>query len=95
MGKLELVDEEGFTDFQGGEETKQQPSGLLSDEKVGLPRLIEALECSMWSNMVKKEITFEEPDLEITTVPQHDEPFICPDILLNGIIGATSHSKPP
>jgi hypothetical protein len=45
--------------------------------------------------MVKKEITFEEPDLEITTVPQHDEPFICPDILLNGIIGATSHSKPP
>jgi len=30
-------------------------SGLLQAEKVGVARLVESLECNMWSNMLQKK----------------------------------------
>ena len=49
----------GEQDLEGyqamGEEKGETKVGLLAaDEKTGFPRLVEALQCSMWSNMEKK-----------------------------------------
>ena len=39
-----------------GEGAESKPAGSLlgGDEKVGIERLIESLQCCMWSSMVKK-----------------------------------------
>ena len=34
-----------------GEEEKGASGGLLEQDKVGVKRLVEALQCNMWSNM--------------------------------------------
>jgi hypothetical protein len=36
----------------------KKPAGSLlgGDEKVGVERLIESLECCMWSSMLKKKV---------------------------------------
>jgi len=57
--RLDSVTEDFFVEVLREDLSKPAPavltagsSGLLQAEKVGVARLIESLECNMWSNML-------------------------------------------
>ena len=43
------------TDIEGKfTNPKLDKQGMLAESKVGIDRIVEALQCNMWSNMVQK-----------------------------------------
>ena len=66
----DFEDAGGYSAFK--EEEEKPSSGLLSDEKVGIPRLIEALQCSMWSNMEKISTPSESFNFKEETVKKKE-----------------------
>lgn len=50
-------------------ESDQQKSLLRGDEATGLNRLVQAFECTMWSNMVQKK---QVPIANLDGIPRFD-----------------------